>query len=163
MSKRLLSKFIQATAPLVQRIARAYDLRVERPGDPHGQHPLIFKQPDALRHNVPKSVYFNTRSGSITVGSDTLFGENVSVLTGKHMHAREARSAGVPLHHVPESGRDIVIGAGCYIGTGAIIIGPVHIGDGAVVGAGAVVTKDVPASAFVGGIPARVIRRIDDD
>jgi maltose O-acetyltransferase len=54
--------------------------------------------------------------------------------------------------------RDIVIGTGSYIGGGAIIIGPVSIGDHAVVGAGAVVTKDVPPRAFVGGVPACVIR-----
>jgi acetyltransferase-like isoleucine patch superfamily enzyme len=45
-----------------------------------------------------------------------------------------------------------------WIGTGAIVLSGVHIGDGAVVAAGSVVTSDVPARALVGGNPARLIR-----
>jgi tetrahydrodipicolinate N-acetyltransferase len=54
--------------------------------------------------------------------------------------------------------RPIVIGDRVWIGTGAIILSGVHIGDGAVVAAGSVVTSDVPARAVVGGNPARVIQ-----
>ncbi|WP_295728103.1 CatB-related O-acetyltransferase [uncultured Muribaculum sp.] len=50
------------------------------------------------------------------------------------------------------------IGNDVWIGTRAIIMGGITIGDGAVVGAGAVVTKDVPPYAIVGGIPAKIIR-----
>lgn len=50
------------------------------------------------------------------------------------------------------------IGNGVDIGAGAVIIGALHVGDGAVIGANAVVTKDVPEHAVVGGVPARVIR-----
>ncbi len=121
----------------MQRLARAYDLRVEPALRVHGQHPLILADPiEVARHAIPRSVYFNTRSGSITIGHDTVFGEDVKVLTGKHMHISEARAAGVEQHHVPESGRDIVIGSGCYVGSGAILIGPVTIGDHAMIGAG---------------------------
>lgn len=51
-----------------------------------------------------------------------------------------------------------VIGNDVWIGFGAIIISGVNIGDGAIVAAGAVVTKDVPAYAIVGGVPARVLK-----
>jgi acetyltransferase-like isoleucine patch superfamily enzyme len=146
----------------VQRLARAYDLRVEPALRVHGQHPLILADPiEVARHAIPRSVYFNTRSGSITIGHDTVFGEDVKVLTGKHMHISEARAAGVEQHHVPESGRDIVIGSGCYVGSGAILIGPVTIGDHAMIGAGAVVTADVPPYGFAVGVPARVVRMLD--
>jgi acetyltransferase-like isoleucine patch superfamily enzyme len=113
--------------------------------------------PAAARRHIPRSVYFNTRSGRIEIGRQTVFGEHVMVLTGKHASIKDARNLGVPLHHVPEGGRDIIIGNGCYIGSGAILIGPLKVGDHAVIGAGAVVTRDVPAESFVGGNPARVI------
>lgn len=54
--------------------------------------------------------------------------------------------------------KPVIIGNDVWIGTRAIILGGVAIGDGAVVGAGAVVTKDVPPYAIVAGVPARVIR-----
>ena len=52
---------------------------------------------------------------------------------------------------------DVVIGNDCWIGQGAFFTGGVHVGDGAMVLAGAVVTKDVEPYAIVGGVPARVI------
>lgn len=54
--------------------------------------------------------------------------------------------------------RKVIIGNDVWIGARAMILGGVTIGDGAVVGAGAVVTKDVPPYAIVGGVPARIIR-----
>lgn len=57
-----------------------------------------------------------------------------------------------------------VIGNDCWIGENVFICGGIHIGDGAVVLAGAVVTKDVPPYAIVGGVPAKVLRyRFDED
>ncbi len=54
--------------------------------------------------------------------------------------------------------RAVVVGADVWIGACAIILGGVRIGHGAVIGAGAVVTKDVPPYGIVGGVPARIIR-----
>ena len=54
--------------------------------------------------------------------------------------------------------RDVVVGSNVWIGYGACVLRGVSIGDNAVIGTNAVVTKDVPANAVVGGIPARVIR-----
>lgn len=54
---------------------------------------------------------------------------------------------------------DIVIGNDVWIGYEALIMADVHIGDGAVIGARAVVTKDVPPYTIVGGVPAREIRK----
>ncbi len=53
---------------------------------------------------------------------------------------------------------DIYVGNNCYISTGAIILGPVKIGDNVTIGAGAVVTKDIPDNAVVGGVPAKIIK-----
>lgn len=157
--RRIAGWIICITKPLVLKVAGAYGIKVERSGIAYGQHPLVFEGgEEQIRHQTPASVYFNTRSGSIRVGKNTVFGEDVKVLTGKHMNIEEANSHGVELHHVPEEGRDIAIGSGCYIGSGAIIVGPVTIGDFAVIGAGSVVTKDIPAGVFAAGVPAKVIR-----
>ena len=59
------------------------------------------------------------------------------------------------------SAAPVVIGDRVWVGTRAVILKGVSIGDGAVVAAGAVVTSDVPAGAVVGGVPARVIGRAD--
>ena len=57
---------------------------------------------------------------------------------------------------------DIIVDDDVWIGYGATIMSGVHIGQGAVVAAGAVVTKDVPANALVGGVPAKIINMIDN-
>lgn len=58
---------------------------------------------------------------------------------------------------------DIIIGNDVWIGYEAVIMSGVHIGDGAIIGARAVVTKDVPAYSIVGGVPAKEIRKRFDD
>ena len=64
----------------------------------------------------------------------------------------------------PEGPYDCVIGNDVWIGTRALIVGGVTIGDGAVVLTGAVVTKDVPPYAIVGGVPAKILRyRYDEE
>ena len=159
MKHAFLQWFVRLTKKYVWALANAYGLKVNRSGIAFGQHPLIFKGGvHQVAHQIPASCYFNTRSGSITVGTNTVFGEDVKVLTGKHANVNEVETQNVLLHHVPESGRDIVIGEGCYIGSGAIIIGPVIIGDFTVIGAGSVVTKSFPDRVFVGGNPAKLIR-----
>jgi acetyltransferase-like isoleucine patch superfamily enzyme len=120
---------------------------------------------------VGKRVYlvntlFNVESGSIFIGGNAIFGYNVMVLTGRHQFNQGERisiqlqkkypdkrfGAGV---EVPRSGYDIHIGSGCWIASGAIISGGVTIGDNVIVASGAVVSKDVPDFAIVGGVPAK--------
>lgn len=81
------------------------------------------------------------------------------VLTGKHSNIDEAYERSIDLHAVPEDGRDVNIGCGCYIGSGSIIIGPVKIGDFSAIRAGSVVTKNIPKKTFFAGNPARMIRQ----
>ncbi len=125
-----------------------------------GSNQLIFKNFDKARSQVPKSVRFNTGSGKIIVGENTVFGEGVQVLTGKHLTIFDVGNDLSRLQEVPKYGRDIIIGDNCYIGSNAIIIGPVQIGNYAVIGAGAVVSIDVPEKSFVDGNPAKIIMKL---
>jgi len=161
MMRRLAMFFVRLTRPLVRSIASAYDIRLNHWGEPLGQHPVVFEDPEQVwRGHVPKSVYFNTASGAIRVGAGTVFGENVQLLTGKHLNAEEAAREAKPLHAVPSEGRDIVIGRNCYIGGSAIIIGPAVIGDHSVIAAGSIVVGGVPPRSFVAGARASVIRQL---
>jgi serine O-acetyltransferase len=68
-------------------------------------------------------------------------------------------SPGITIGYKDEKGGLPVIGNNVYIGAGAKILGPITIGDNAVIGANAVVTKNVPPNCTVGGVPARIIKR----
>ncbi|MBV9593001.1 MAG: acyltransferase [Actinobacteria bacterium] len=123
--------------------------------------PLVFG--DASRLQVAETAdvndaLFNLSSGSITVEPYAFFGHRVTLLTGTHDITRfdlERQTT------VPAGGRDIVVGRGAWVASGAIVIGPCVIGSHAVVGAGAVVTQDVGAGQIVAGVPARVIGVVD--
>jgi maltose O-acetyltransferase len=90
----------------------------------------------------------------ITIGDDVQIGPNVQLLTPTHPLDPELRCAKW------ESAEPIVIEDNAWLGGGAIVLPGVTVGKDAVVGAGAVVTKDVPAKAVVVGNPARVTRTL---
>ncbi|MFD0250876.1 DapH/DapD/GlmU-related protein [Streptomyces sp. NPDC127113] len=92
--------------------------------------------------------------GGIRIGSGVMIAPKASLITGGHP---------LPLAERREylSFAPIVIEDDVWIGTSAVILQGVTIGAGAVVAAGAVVSRDVPAGSLVGGVPARVIKRID--
>ncbi|MBA1272535.1 sugar O-acetyltransferase [Stutzerimonas azotifigens] len=86
----------------------------------------------------------------VHIGADTQIGPAVQIYTADHPRDAEQRRAGL------EFGRPVRIGRNVWIGGGAIILPGVEIGDDALVGAGSVVTRDVPAGATVMGNPARL-------
>jgi maltose O-acetyltransferase len=90
---------------------------------------------------------------AVEIGDLTQIGPGVQILTPDHPRGPAERRSGL------EFGRPIRIGANVWIGGGAIILPGVTVGDDAIVGAGAVVTKDVAPGATVGGNPARPIGR----
>lgn len=91
--------------------------------------------------------------GGIYLGDRMLVGQNVVLATLSHGMDPAHRA---DLHPAP-----IRIGDDVWIGANATVLPGVAIGHGAVVAAGAVVTRDVPAMTVVGGVPARVIKRIE--
>ncbi|MCJ1354466.1 MAG: hypothetical protein MMC33_004455 [Icmadophila ericetorum] len=93
---------------------------------------------------------------AIHIGARTLVGPNVSFYAGTHPLDPEIRQ-GID---GPELGYEIWVGEDCWFGGGAIVLPGVKIGKGAVVGAGSVVTKDVPPFTVVAGNPARILRKI---
>ncbi|MFZ5875374.1 MAG: acyltransferase [Nitrospirota bacterium] len=105
---------------------------------------------------------FNVVSGDIVIGDNTLFGHGCMVLTGIHEFFDGVRGDlhDPPIPETPTHGRDIRIGSGCFIGSGAIILGNVTIGDNVIIGAGAVVSRDIPSNSIAAGIPAKVIRSL---
>lgn len=86
----------------------------------------------------------------VSIGDKTQIGPNVQILTADHPRNPAEREAGL------ENGRPIRIGRNVWIGGGAILLPGVTVGDDAVIGAGSVVTRDVPAGTTVVGNPARV-------
>jgi acetyltransferase-like isoleucine patch superfamily enzyme len=111
----------------------------------------------ATTANVQNAL-FNTVSGSITVGENTFFGHDVAILTGSHdpLLTGEQRKA------YPSVGNDIDIGAGVWIASRAVVLGPCRVGAYSVVAAGAVVRADVPPYTLVAGVPARPIRFLSE-
>ena len=91
----------------------------------------------------------------VYIGDHTMFGPAVQVYTATHPLDWRIRRQAL------EYGRPIRIGADVWVGGGAILCPGVTVGDRAVIGAGAVVTKDVPANAVVAGNPARTIRHVE--
>jgi acetyltransferase-like isoleucine patch superfamily enzyme len=110
--------------------------------------------PTAMVNNA----FFNLHSGKITVEEYAFFGYNVSVLAGAHDYRQFDRAR---MDAVPDEGYDVIVRRGAFVGSCATIVGPCVIGEHSVVGAGAVVTKDVPPYTIVAGVPARFIKNID--
>ncbi len=112
--------------------------------------------------HLGKNVYMNfgvtmVDDTYIYVGDFTMFGPNVTVAAAAHPILPELRERGyqynAPVH----------IGKNCWIGGGAIILPGVSIGDGSVIGAGSVVTKDIPEGVVAVGNPCRVLREINEN
>ena len=91
--------------------------------------------------------------GGLDIGDDVMIGPNVSLITSGHPLKPSQRRSGV-------TAKPIVIERNVWIAAGVIIVGGVTVGENAVVAAGSVVTKDVPANTLVAGNPARVIHSI---
>ena len=116
----------------------------------------------AGRHvHLGKDVYFNFNvtlvdDNDIYIGDNTMIGPNVVIATAGHPVCPEIRRKGgqfnIPVH----------IGKNCWLGAGVIVLPGVTIGDNTVVGAGSVVTKDLPANVVAAGNPCRILREIGE-
>jgi len=111
---------------------------------------------------VGKKVFFNFNCivldvAEVSIGDYTLFAPNVQIYTATHPMDHKVRAEGL------EFAKPIAIGEHVWVGGGAIICPGVSIGDRSVIGAGSVVTRDIPAGVFAAGNPCRVIRPLEEE
>lgn len=109
--------------------------------------------------HIGKEVFINSGccfqdQGGITIDDGALIGHNVVMATLNHDFVPKNRKTTIPA--------PIVIGKNVWIGAHCTILGGVTIGDNSVVAAGSVVTKDIPANVIVGGVPARLLKTLDE-
>ena len=104
-------------------------------------------------YQVPSSFRVFPPFYGVIIGDGCQIGHNVVFATLNHGLPPEERQTTYPA--------PIVLGRNVWVGSNATILPGMTIGDNAVVGAGAVVTKDVEANTIVGGVPAKLIKRIE--
>jgi len=109
---------------------------------------------------VGEKVFFNFNCvvldvSYVTIGSRTMFGPNVQIYTATHPTNYKERATGL------EFAKPIAIGEDVWVGGSAIICPGVTIGDRTIIGAGSVVTKDIPSDVFAAGNPCKVIRELE--
>lgn len=109
---------------------------------------------------VGEKVYFNFNCvvldvNKVTIGTNSMFGPNVQIYTATHPMEAKARAEDL------EFGKPITIGSDAWVGGGVIICPGVTIGDRCVIGAGSVVTRDIPSDTFAAGNPCKVVRKLD--
>ena len=90
----------------------------------------------------------------IYVGDETMFGPHVTLATAGHPIDPELRARGLQ-YNMP-----IRIGRNCWLGAGVIVMPGVSIGDNVVIGAGSIVTKDIPSNVVAVGNPCRILREV---
>jgi len=152
-----------------------FDLNTSRPTDPQqrqeilrqlfgsGGETVTLEPPfycDYGSHiHLGKNVYFNFNCVvldvcEVTIGDHTLIGPAVQIYTATHpMNAAARREK--------EFGKPITIGSDVWVGGGAILCPGITIGDKSVIGAGSVVTRNIPAGVFAAGNPCKVIRELE--
>jgi acetyltransferase-like isoleucine patch superfamily enzyme len=146
--------------PLEALVTRKVDERVEALKLDALYRYRMHGDPSRLRIHetaVVNNALFNVSGGTITVGKDAFFGHDCALLTGTHDIDKFGRDRQMGF---PRSGRDIVIGDGVWLATQVLVLGPVTIGEHAVVAGGSLVREDVAPYTVVAGRPAKVVKTI---
>lgn len=161
-----------------QRLERLYDFNHTRPSESEKRQALLkemfaeigegcyIEPPLYANHagghvHFGKGIYCNfgltlVDDTHIYVGDHTMFGPNVVVATAGHPILPELRQRGYQ-YNFP-----VRIGKNCWIGAGVLIMPGITIGDHVVLGAGSVVTRDIPSRVVAAGNPCRVLREVNE-
>ena len=94
--------------------------------------------------------------GKVTIGDNCMFAPNVAIYTAGHPVYPDTRNSAF------EYGKEVIIGDNVWLGGNTVVCPGVHIGNNVVIGAGSVVTKDIPDWSVAAGNPCRVIRKITE-
>ena len=134
-----------------------YEFNTSKPSEVDKRRELMRQMFGSVGNNVWINQPLTLAVGStVTIGKGCLFGTGVTLCTTGHPIDPEERAKG-GMYSFP-----ITIGDGAWIGAGAIILPGITIGKYAVIGAGSVVTKDVPDYTIAAGNPCKLIRKIDE-
>ena len=162
----------------IRKLDRLYDFNMTRPTqldkrkemlkemfaeigeDCYIEPPLHANMAGAYVH-FGKNVYANFNltlvdDGHIYVGDYTMIGPNVTIATAGHPILPELREKGYQYN------MGVHIGKNCWLGSGVVVLPGVTIGDNVVVGAGSIVTKDLPSNVVAVGNPCRVLREMNE-
>ena len=162
----------------IRKLNRLYDFNMTRPTqldkrkemlkemfaeigeDCYIEPPLHANMAGAYVH-FGKNVYANFNltlvdDGHIYVGDYTMIGPNVTIATAGHPILPELREKGYQYN------MEVHIGKNCWLGSGVVVLPGVTIGDNVVVGAGSIVTKDLPSNVVAVGNPCRVLREMNE-
>lgn len=109
--------------------------------------------------HIGENVFINSNctmqdQGGIYIEDNVLIGHNACLLTLNHNENPQKRANLLPA--------PIKIGKGAWLGSNVTVLPGITIGDGAIIAAGAVVTKDVAEDTIVAGVPAKVVRKVDE-
>lgn len=92
--------------------------------------------------------------GKVDIGNNVIFGPNVSIFSENHIF----KNHNLPVNAQGESRKGVKIGNGVWIGTRAVILDGVTVGENSIIAAGSIVNKDVMPYSIIGGVPARLIK-----
>lgn len=113
-----------------------------------------FNGPVQIGNNVYLNYNVDVRQNT-SIGDNVIIGPNTLIISDSHEIGNQLKRAG------KSTFKNIRIQNGCWIGANVTILGGITVGDGSIVAAGAVVTKDVPPNTLVAGVPAKVIRELE--
>lgn len=102
------------------------------------------------------SLWAGEGGGRILIGEDALFGPQVYITASNYDYG-----SGAPVWRQPRIEEDVVIGADVWLGARVIVLPGVTVGEGSIVAAGSVVTRDLPPGAVAAGVPARILKMRD--